>query len=159
VPDPLTLGLLIVAAVCLGVAAGAVALALHLRTRVYALEQLQGLTTRRIRVIADHVDIPLAVERRRRHGGPPGGRERRQPLTDGPVPEGLGGHPRIDLPASGPRLAGDERRLEEPVTGPQTVSGVSSAHPQTEQLPRLGPDGYPATGPIPSAPDRPGPVL
>jgi len=138
--DPLWIGVLIIAALGLGAAAGAIALALHIRTRVYALEQLQGLTTRRIRVIAEHVDIPLAVERRRsRHGAPPEGRERRHPLTDGPVPEGLGGHPRIELPVSGPRLAGDEQRvdrLEEPHTGPIAAQPDPPTR-ETTRIPRI----------------------
>jgi hypothetical protein len=112
VPDPLVLGALIVAALALGIAVGALVTVLHTRTRVYALEQLQGLTTRRIRVIAEHVGIPLAVERRRNHRKIPSGiQDRRHPRTDGPVPEGLGGHPRIVLPVT-PETAGDEQRLE-----------------------------------------------
>jgi hypothetical protein len=169
-PDTLTLGLLIVAAVALGLAAGALALALHIRTRVYALEQLQGLTTRRIRVIAEHVGIPLAVERRRgRKGAPPDGQERRHPLTDGPVPEGtgrpwgsvmaseeqmahyrelgraprpegLGGHPRIELPVT-PETAGDEQRLEEPVRilhrPPPTAFDETSRIPRATRPPQV----------------------
>ncbi len=150
-PDALTIGLLIVAGLALAVAGGALALVLHLRTRVYALEQLQGLTTRRIRVVAEHVGIPLAVERRRRHGRAPGP-ERRRPLSDGPVPEGLGGHPRMTLPVSGPRLSGDEQRLEgpiiEPLTGPQTPSG--SANPGTGPL--AAQPEVPATTRIPRVP-------
>jgi hypothetical protein len=145
-PDPLILGLLIVAALALGAAAGAIVLVLHLRTRVYALEQLQGLTTRRVKVIAEHVGIPLAVERRHRsRGTPPDGRERRRPIPDGrPAPEGLGGHPRVELPVSSPVLAGDEQRLEPEATSliPRYEEPVEIVHrppPPTRTTERIPP--------------------
>lgn len=140
--DPLTVGLLVVAALAIGIATGALVLAAVLRTRVYALEQLQGLTTRRIRVIAEHAGVPLAVERRSGKKLPSGMEDRRRPLTDGPVPEGSG-RPRGSTMASSDQMD-YYRRLgalarpqpQVPVPTPPPPLPPLRAERDTDELPR-----------------------